>query len=95
LIEIEVDLEDQSNFKVHIDEMKYGDVRIIYVFNFTIRSFVFHVGRWNSTFKTYNQKNSIKNKNFNTNNLRNFMLKNHLYKARRGGGGGGGVGGGW
>jgi hypothetical protein len=40
---------------------------IIYVFNFTIRSFVFHVGHWNSTFKTYNQFFFIKNNNFITN----------------------------
>jgi len=49
---------------------------IINVFNITIRSFVFHVGHWNSTLKTYNQYFSIKNNNFNTNILQmKFYVK--------------------
>ncbi len=58
---------------------------IIYVFNFTIRSFVFHVGHWNSTLKTYNQffplKIIISIQIF---YKWNFMLKNHFYQARGG-----------
>jgi hypothetical protein len=68
---------------------------IINVFNITIRSFVFHVGHWNSTLKTYNQffpsKIIILIQIF---YKWNFMLKNHLYKAR-GGRGGEGVRIGW
>ncbi len=81
-----MDLEDQSNFKVHIDEMKLGrhdDHICIY---FTIRSFVFHVGHWNSTLKIYNQFFSIKN-NFNTNILRmKFYVKEPFVPSKRGGG---------
>jgi hypothetical protein len=90
LIEIEVHLEDRSNFKVHIDEMKHGDVMIIYVFNFTIRSFVFHDGHWNSTFKTYNKKISIKNNNLNRSILQmEFYVKEPFVRSREGGGEGG------
>jgi hypothetical protein len=61
---------------------------IIYVFNFTIRSFVFHVGHWNSTLKSYNQYCSIKNHKISTNNLEmKFYVKDHLYEARGRGGG--------
>jgi hypothetical protein len=43
---------------------------IIYVFNFKTRSFIFQVGRWNGTLKTYNQKISVKNHKINTNILK-------------------------
>jgi len=60
---------------------------IIYVFNFTIRSFVFHVGHWNNTLKTYNQFFSIKNNNFNTNILQTkFYVKEPFVPSKRGGG---------
>jgi hypothetical protein len=59
---------------------------IIYVFNFTITSFVFHVGHWNSTLKTYNQFFSIKNNNFNTNILEmKFYVKEPFVPSKRGG----------
>jgi hypothetical protein len=62
---------------------------ITYVFNFIIKSFVFHVGHWNSTLKTYNQKISIKNNNFNTNILEmKFYVKEPFVQSRRGGKGG-------
>jgi len=62
---------------------------ITYVFNFTIKSFVFHVGHWNSTLKTYNKKNFIKNNNFNTNILEmKFYVKEPFVQSRRGGEGG-------
>jgi hypothetical protein len=59
---------------------------IINVFNITIRSFVFHVGHWNSTLKTYNQFFSIKNNNFNTNILQmKFYVKEPSVRSKRGG----------
>jgi hypothetical protein len=65
---------------------------IINVFNITIRSFVFHVGHWNSTLKTYNQFFSIKNNNFNTNILQmKFYVKEPSVRSKRGGPGGQGV----
>jgi hypothetical protein len=65
---------------------------IIYVFNFTIRSFAFHVGHWNSTLKTYNQFFSIKNNNFNTNILQmKFYVKEPSVRSKRGGRRGQGV----
>jgi hypothetical protein len=65
---------------------------IINVFNITIRSFVFHVGHWNSTLKTYNQFFSIKNNNFNTNILQmKFYVKEPSVRRARGGRGGQGV----
>jgi hypothetical protein len=65
---------------------------IINVFNITIRSFVFHVGHWNSTLKTYNQFFSIKNNNFNTNILQmKFYVKEPSVRSKRGGRGGQGV----
>jgi hypothetical protein len=67
---------------------------IIYVFKFTIRSFFFHVGHWNSALKTYNQFFSIKNNNFNTNILEmKFYVKEPIVRSKRGGVGGGGGGG--
>jgi hypothetical protein len=63
---------------------------IINVFNITIRSFVFHVGHWNSTLKSYNQFLSIKNNNFNTNILQmKFHVKEPFVRSKRGGGEGG------
>jgi hypothetical protein len=60
---------------------------IIYVFNFTIRSFVFHVGHWNNTLKTHNQFFPIKNNNFNTNLLQmKFYVKEPFVPNKRGGG---------
>jgi hypothetical protein len=65
---------------------------IINVFNITIRSFVFHVGHWNSTLKTYNQFFSIKNNNFNTNILQmKFYVKEPSVRSKRGGRRGQGV----
>jgi hypothetical protein len=59
---------------------------IIYVVNFTIRSFVFHVGHWNNTLKTYNQFFSIKKIKFNTNILQmKFYVKEPFVPSKRGG----------
>jgi hypothetical protein len=64
---------------------------IVHVFNFTIRSFVFHVGHWNGTLKTYNQFFPIKNNNFNKNILQmKFYVKEPFVPSKRGGEGGGG-----
>jgi hypothetical protein len=58
---------------------------IIYVFNFTIRSFVFHVGHWNRTLKTYNQFLSIRNNKFNTNILEmKYHVKEPFVRSKRG-----------
>jgi hypothetical protein len=60
---------------------------IIYVFDFTIRSFVFQVGHWNSTLKTYNQFFSIKNHKINTNILKmKFYVKEPFVRSKKGGG---------
>jgi hypothetical protein len=61
---------------------------IIYLFNFTIRSFFFHVGHWSSTLKTYNQFFSIKNNNFNTNILQMKLYVKKPFVQNKGGGGG-------
>jgi hypothetical protein len=59
---------------------------IIYVFNFTIRSFVFHVGHWNSTLKTYNQNLKIYINKINTNILEmKFYIKEPFVRSKRGG----------
>jgi len=61
---------------------------IINVFN-TIRSFVFHVGHWNSTLKTYNQFFSVKSNYFNTNILQmKFYVIEPFVRSKRGGQGG-------
>jgi hypothetical protein len=67
-------------------------VLIIYVFNLTIRSFVFHVDHWNSNLKTYNEKSSIKNNNFNTNILQMKIYVKEPFVQSKGGAGGEGGG---